>query len=47
MSERVDNFCNEVWDHLNAIEGWLDRVKSGLRSASDETREVVESVKGI
>ena len=47
MSERVDKFCNEVWDHLNAIEVWLDRIKSGLRSASGETREAVESVKGI
>jgi tellurite resistance protein len=45
MSEKTDNFCNNLGDHLNAIEVRLDRAKASIRSAPDDTREAVEAKK--
>lgn len=45
MSEKVDKFCNDLRIHLNKVEERLDRVKTSVKTASDETRAAVESKK--
>ena len=45
MSEKVDNFCNDLRDHLNAVEERLDHAKANVQSAADEGREAVEAKK--
>lgn len=45
MSERVDNFCNDLRDHLNAVEARLSEVKASVQSSATETQEAVEAKK--
>lgn len=45
MSERVDRFCNDLRDKLNAIEDRLERVKGSIQNASNDTRDAVEAKK--
>ena len=43
MSERVDKFCNDLRDRLNAVEEHLDNIKQRLSTSSKETRAAVEA----
>lgn len=45
MSEKVDAFCNNLRDHLNAVEERLNRVKGNIQAASNESREALEAKK--
>jgi uncharacterized protein (DUF342 family) len=43
MSEKVDAFCNNLRDHLNAVEERMNRVKANIQASSDESREALEA----
>ena len=45
MSEKIDKFCNDLRDHLTAVEDRLNRVKASVQSAADEGREALEARK--
>ena len=38
MSERVDQFIDNLRDHLNAAEARMDNVKASIGAAKSETR---------
>ena len=42
MSERVDQFCNNLRERLNAAEGRLDEVKASIGAAKTHTRANIE-----
>ena len=46
MSERVDRFCDNLRDHLNAVEQHLDQIKQRLSTSSKESRAAVEAKVG-
>jgi hypothetical protein len=39
MSAKVDRFCDGLRDRLNAIEGWLESVKTHIQSLPERVRE--------
>ena len=39
MSAKVDQFCDRLRDRLNAIEGWLESVKTHIQSLSGTVRD--------
>ena len=39
MSAKVDQFCDRLRDRLNAIEGWLESVKTHIQSLSGKVRD--------
>ena len=45
MSERVDKFCNDLRDHLNAVEARLNRVKTSVDSAAAKTQADIDAKK--
>ena len=46
MSERVDRFCNNLRDHLNAVEGHLGQIKQRLDTSGKESRAAIETKVG-
>jgi phenylalanyl-tRNA synthetase alpha subunit len=46
MSERVDKFCNDLRDHLNAVEGHLGQIKQRLDTSGKESRAAIETKVG-
>ena len=46
MSERVDKFCDDLRDRLNAAESQLDRVKASVVSAKDASQEKIQESLG-
>lgn len=42
MSERVDQFVDNLRDHLNAAEARMDNVKASIGAAKSETRANIE-----
>ncbi len=42
MSERVDQFIDNLRDHLNAAEARMDKVKASIGAAKTETRANIE-----
>ena len=42
MSERVDQFCDNLRDRLNATEARLDQVKASIGTAKTETKANIE-----
>jgi hypothetical protein len=43
MTERVDRFCDDLRTRLNGVEDQLQRVKSSLASAQEESREALQT----
>ena len=39
MSAKVDQFCDRLRDRLNAIEAWLESVKTHIQSLSGKVRD--------
>ena len=46
MSERVDKFCDDLRDRLNAAESQLDRVKASVVSARADSQEKIQESLG-
>ena len=46
MSERVDRFCDNLRDHLNAVEEHLGQIKQRLTTSRNESRAAVEAKVG-
>ena len=43
MSERVDRFCDNLRDRLNAVEEHLDHIKQRLDTSKRESRAAIEA----
>jgi hypothetical protein len=43
MSAKVDRFCDWLRDRLNAIEGWLESVKTDLQSLPGKVRKALRT----
>jgi chromosome segregation ATPase len=41
MSARVDQFCDPLRNRLNAIEGWLESVKTHIHALPEKVREAL------
>lgn len=46
MSERVDRFCDNLRDRLNAVEEHLDHIKQRLDTSKNESRAAIEAKVG-